>query len=173
MQGRTGSFHLKQLIQESVVGATTSRLATNEIAVDKRNSAENSYSSQESEMPQLGELMGKFLADGKIDSREVETLGALLYTDRKIDRTEAEFLIEVHRRVERVSPGFEKFFYKAIKQHVLTDGMIDPEKAEWLRELILVDGKVDEREKKLIRELRGEASYACPEFEAVYEETLL
>lgn len=121
-------------------------------------------------MPQLRELMGKFLADGKIDSREVETLGALLYTDRKIDRTEAEFLIELHRRVERVSPGFEKFFYKAIKQHVLTDGVIDPEEAVWLRDMILADGKVDEREKKLLRGLKGEAARTCPEFEDLFAE---
>lgn len=40
LQGRTCSYHLKQLIQETVVGATTLRLATNEIAVDKRNNAE-------------------------------------------------------------------------------------------------------------------------------------
>ena len=121
-------------------------------------------------MPLLRELMNKFLADGKIDSREVETLGDLLYTDGRIDRTEAEFLIELHRRVERVSAGFERFFYKAIKQHVLTDGVIDPEEAVWLRDMILADGKVDEREKKLIRELRGEASFVCPEFEGLYEE---
>lgn len=121
-------------------------------------------------MPLLRELMNKFLADGKIDSREVETLGDLLYTDGRIDRTEAEFLIELHRRVERVSAGFERFFYKAIKQHVLTDGVIDPEEAVWLRDMILADGKVDEREKKLIRELRGEASYVCQEFEGLYEE---
>jgi len=123
-------------------------------------------------MPQLRELMGKFLADGKIDSREVETLGDLLYTDRKIDRTEAEFLIELHRRVERVSPGFEKFYYKAIKQYVLAEGVIDDGQTAWLRRVIFLDGKVDEREKKLIRELRGEAAYVCPDFDDLYEECL-
>lgn len=121
-------------------------------------------------MPHLRELMAKFLADGKIDSREVESLGELLYTDRKIDRTEAEFLIELHRRVERISPGFEKFYYKAIKQYVLADGAIDAETAAWLRRAIYADGKVVEREKKLIRELRGEASEICPEFEALFDE---
>lgn len=45
-------------------------------------------------MPLERELMNKFLADGKIDSREVETQGDLLYADGRIDRTEAEFLIE-------------------------------------------------------------------------------
>lgn len=72
--------------------------------------------------------------------------------------------------MERVAPAFEKFFYQAIKRHVLTDGAIDPEEAAWLRRMILADGKVDEREKKLLRELRGEAARACPEFEALFAE---
>ncbi len=123
-------------------------------------------------MPNLRELMGGFLADGKIDGREVDTLCDLLYTDRKIDRTEADFLIEMHRRVERVSPAFEKFYYKAIKQYVLAEGVIDDKHTAWLRRAIFLDGKVVEREKKLIRELWGEASYACPEFVALHEDCI-
>ncbi len=121
-------------------------------------------------MPQLRELMEKFLADGKIDGREVENLTGLLYTDRRIDRAEADFLIVLHKRVERVTPGFERFFYKAIKQHVLTDGAIGPAEAAWLRRVTLADGKATDPEKKLLRELRGEAARTCPEFEALFEE---
>ncbi len=123
-------------------------------------------------MPKLRDLMGKFLADGKVDVKEIETLCDLLYTDRKIDRTEAEFLIEMYRRVERVSPAFEKFYYKAIKQYVLAEGLIDDAQTAWLRRAVFIDGRVDEREKKLIRELRGEASGVCPVFEALYEECI-
>jgi uncharacterized tellurite resistance protein B-like protein len=123
-------------------------------------------------MPKIRELMHKFLLDGKIDGREVDSLCTLLYSDGTIDRQEAEFLIQLHRRVERVSPGFEKFFFQAIKQHVLTDGVIDKEEAAWLRQIVFADGKVDPREKKLIRELRGECAYVSPEFEALYVECL-
>ena len=123
-------------------------------------------------MPKLRDLMGKFLADGKVDSKEIETVCDLLYTDGKIDRTEAEFLIELHRRVERVSPAFEKFYHNAIKQYVLAEGLIDDAQTAWLRRAIFLDGRVDEREKKLIRELRGEASDVCPGFEALYEECI-
>lgn len=121
-------------------------------------------------MPQLRELMDKLLADGKVDGREIDALTDLLYADGWIDRAEAEFLIELHKRVERVTPGFEKFFYQAIKDHVLNDGKIDAEEANWLRRMITADGKVDDREKKLLRELRGEATEVCPEFEALYAE---
>ena len=121
-------------------------------------------------MPKLRELMEHHLADGKIDGREVEALTGLLYADGRIDRQEADFLIELHKRVERVSPAFEKFFYQAIKDHVLNDGKIDAKEANWLRRMITADGKVDDREKKLLRELRGEATEVCPEFEALFLE---
>lgn len=117
-------------------------------------------------------LMEKILADGKVEGHEVEQLRVLLYADGKIDRKEAEFLIELHKRVERDSPAFEKFFYAAIKQHVLHDGVIDTEEAAWLRRMIWDDGRVDEREKKLLRELKGEAKRVSPEFEALFQECL-
>lgn len=121
-------------------------------------------------MPNLREVMAKVLADGKIDSQEIESLTALLYADGVIDREEAEFLVLLHKRVVRVTPKFEKFFYQAIKAHVLTDGRIDSEEATWLRHVVFADGEADEREKKLIRELRGEARHVCPEFEALYQD---
>lgn len=34
LQGKVGSFHLKQMIQEAVIGATALRLVANEVAVD-------------------------------------------------------------------------------------------------------------------------------------------
>jgi uncharacterized tellurite resistance protein B-like protein len=121
-------------------------------------------------MPQLRALMEKFLADGRIDGREIEALGELLPPGREITRAEAEFLMEMHKRVERVTPAFERFFYRAIKRHVLADGVIDAGEAAWLRRMILADGKVDDREKKLLRELKGEATRAAPEFDALFAE---
>lgn len=123
-------------------------------------------------MPKLRAVMERVLADGRIDGHELVELSEMLYADRKIDRQEAEFLLELHKRVERVSPGFEKFFYRAIKDHILCDGIVDREEAAWLRRMIFADGRVDERERKLLRELRGEAARACPEFEALYVECL-
>lgn len=123
-------------------------------------------------MPQYRALMEKILSDGKVEGKEVAELRQMLYADGKIDRREAEFLIELHKRVERVSPAFEKFFYQAIKSHVLLDGVIDAEEAGWLRRMILADGRVDEREKKLLRELKGEAKTVSPEFQALFVECL-
>ena len=118
----------------------------------------------------LRELMENLLTDGKIDGREVEALTGLLYADRRIDRDEAEFLLQLHRRVERASPGFDRFFYAAIKRHVLTDGAISANEAVWLRRVILADRKAADPEKKLLRELKGEAARTCPEFDALVAE---
>jgi len=123
-------------------------------------------------MPKLRELMQKMLSDGKVDGHGLVSLCDTLYADDKIDRQEAELLIELHKRVERVSPAFESFFYQAIKRHVLTDGKIDAEEADWLKRMIFADGRADKREKKLIRELKGEATHLCHEFEGLYADCL-
>lgn len=115
-------------------------------------------------------LRERILADGKIDGQEVEELRKLLHADGKIDEEEANFLVELHKRVEHTSPAFEQFFYSAIKSFVLTDGKIDAAEAAWLRRMILADGQVDDREKKLLRELKGEAKETSPEFEALLAE---
>lgn len=119
-------------------------------------------------MPNFRELLVKVLADGKVDGHEVEMLSDLIYADAVVDRTEADFLVELKRRVTRPSPGFEKFFYKAVAAHVLHGGVLTPEKADWLRAVIFADGKVHDLERKLVREVRGQARRTCPEFEALY-----
>jgi hypothetical protein len=71
-----------------------------------------------------------------------------------------------------VTPAFEKFFFQAIKDHVLTDGRVGAAETVWLRQMILTDGQVTERERKLLRELKGEAREAGPEFRALCDECL-
>lgn len=117
-------------------------------------------------------LGNKILANGKVNGHEVESLRSLISADGMIDREEAEFLLDIYKRLNQVTPAFENFFYRAIKQHLLADGTIDDERATWLRRLILNDGKVSEREKKLLRELRGEASEISIEGQALFEECL-
>lgn len=114
----------------------------------------------------------KILTNGKIEGHEVEALRELISADGEVDREEADFLIHLYRRTDQIAPAFERFFYAAIKQHLLADGTIDSERAAWLRRLILVDGKVSEREKKLLREIRGEAKDISGEGHALIEECL-
>lgn len=115
-------------------------------------------------------LQKKILADGRVNSKELELLKSVLYEQGKIGKPEVEFLVQLHRRVERVSPAFEQFFYVAVKQHVLIDKSIDPNEVAWLRSIIFEDGKVTSRDVTLLRELRGEASTTCPEFDELFAE---
>jgi uncharacterized tellurite resistance protein B-like protein len=121
-------------------------------------------------MPQLRELMEKVLVDGKIDRPELTALSDLLYAAGRIDREEAEFLVELSKRLEWVSPAFERFYYTAIKRHLLSDRAVSPEEVAWLRQMVFTHDRVSEREWKLIQELRGEAKHVCPAFEALYVE---
>lgn len=115
-------------------------------------------------------LLEKILADGKVDPQEIAEIRATVYADGKVDRPEADFLVELHKRLERPTPAFEDFFYQAIKDHVLADGSVDADEAGYLRRLILDDGEVSEREKKLLREIKGEAKTVSAEFEALAKE---
>ncbi len=124
-------------------------------------------------MADLRQLMEDVLADGRIDGQEIERLRHELYADGKIDRAEADFLIELHKRVQRPSGhAWEQFFYQAIKDHVLADGSIDVEETAWLRRMLLEDGRIDDAERKFLHQVKGEARKVCPEFDALYAECM-
>ncbi|MBV9123788.1 MAG: TerB family tellurite resistance protein [Planctomycetes bacterium] len=113
-----------------------------------------------------------FLADGVIDNREVKILEKELYADGVIDKQEREFLIDLRNRSKKPNPAFTRFFFKAIKAHVLQDGVIDAAEARWLREMLFADGQIDADEKKFLRELKREAQKVSPAFETLYQECL-
>jgi hypothetical protein len=119
-------------------------------------------------MLKLRQIEQEIMAKGKVDSPELELLRGQLYADGKIDRAKAEFLIELHKRVQHMNPGFDQFFYTAIKDHVLQDGRIDAEKSAWLRQMFFADCKLDDEERKFRHELKGAAKQISPEFEALF-----
>jgi uncharacterized tellurite resistance protein B-like protein len=123
-------------------------------------------------MQNLRQLEQEILAHGRIDKPEIERLRKELYADGKVDRKRADFLVELHKRTKPQTPHFEKFFYQAIKDHILADGKIDAEEAAWLRQMLFADGKIDDHERKFMHELKGEAKHAGPEFEALFTECM-
>jgi hypothetical protein len=42
-----------------------------------------------------------------------------VYAGNKIDRQTADFLVELHKRVQHRTPAFEKFVYQEIKDQPL------------------------------------------------------
>ncbi len=127
---------------------------------------------QESVRLKLRELEERIAGKGRVDGADLEALRDVVYSNGKVDRTRADFLAELHKRVQRKSPAFDHFFYQAIKNHILADGRISAEESGWLRQLVFADGKIDDQERKFLHELKGEAKETAPEFDKLFQEAM-
>jgi hypothetical protein len=123
-------------------------------------------------MTDLRQVEHNLLAKGRVEGHELEVLRQTMYAGSKIDRRGADFLVELHKRVQHLTPAFERFFYQAIKDHILTNGRIDAEASAWLRRMLFADGKIDDEERKLLHELKGEAEQVSQEFEVLFKESM-
>jgi hypothetical protein len=123
-------------------------------------------------MQNLQEIEQAILANGRVDGPELEALRHKLYAGGKIERRDADFLVELHKRVQHMTPAFEKFFYQAIKDYILAHGRIDAEETTWLRQMLFADGKIKDEERKFLHELKGEAKKVSPEFELLFAECM-
>jgi hypothetical protein len=121
-------------------------------------------------MPEMRQIERDILAIGMVEGQELEMLRSQVYAAGEIDRPTAELLVELHKRVQHCTPAFEKFFYQAIKDHILADGRIDAEETAWLRQMLFADNKIDDQQHKFLHELKGEAKQVSPEFEALFKE---
>jgi hypothetical protein len=123
-------------------------------------------------MLEFQQIEHDILAKGRVDGHEMEALRRHLYACGTIDRRGADFLVELHKRVQHLTPAFEHFFYQAIKDHILARGLIDAEEAAWLRRMLFADGKIDDQERKFLHELKGEAKQVSRDFEALFAECM-
>jgi uncharacterized membrane protein YebE (DUF533 family) len=123
-------------------------------------------------MLKLRQVEQDIMTTGKVDKAELEILRQQLYARGGIDRQGADFLVELHKRVQHVTPAFEHFFYQAIKDHILAHGRINAEETSWLRRMLFADGKIDDQERKFLHELKGEAKEVSREFEVLFGESM-
>jgi hypothetical protein len=123
-------------------------------------------------MLQLRQIEQDIMATGKVSGHELKVLRQQMYVSGKIDRRGADFLVEIHKRVQHLTPAFEHFFYQAIKDHILGHGRIDAEEADWLRQMLFADGIIDDKERKFLHELKGEAKQVSQEFEVLFAECM-
>jgi len=123
-------------------------------------------------MQELHRIEQDILARGKVDSDHLQALRRALYTGGKVGRPEADFLVELHKRVQHPNPAFEQLFYRAIKDHVLADDRIDAEEAAWLRRMLFADGEITDEERNFLHELRGESGQMSLEFAALFVEAM-
>ena len=112
------------------------------------------------------------LADNKIDEQEVRALRKELYADGKIERKELEFLVELRDALKTPSPVFDRFFFKAVKDGILGNGIISASETRWLRSMIFADKKVDADEKRLMKDLKKAATKVDKGFDALYAEVV-
>jgi uncharacterized tellurite resistance protein B-like protein len=112
------------------------------------------------------------LENGRVDGHELEELRKVIYANGKVSRQHADWLVTLHKRVQKMTPAFTHFFYQAIKHHILADGRINAEETAWLRQMLFFDGKISDEERKLLRELKGEAKETSPEFEKLVAECM-
>jgi len=118
------------------------------------------------------------LADDVIDEAEVKILKKELYADKQIDKKEVEFLIELRNDAQKkakgapLSPAFENFFFKAIQDNVMGDGVIDDKEVNWLRKMLFADGTIDAAEKKFLQKLKKAATTPSAKFDKLYEECM-
>jgi hypothetical protein len=122
-------------------------------------------------MLELRQIEQDILAIGKVEGQELEKLRRWVRDGRKIDRQTADFLVDLHKRVQHRTPAFEKFFYQAIKDHILALGRISKEESAWLRRMLFANGKIDDEGRKFLHELEGEAKEVSYEFEALFNES--
>jgi hypothetical protein len=123
-------------------------------------------------MLKLRHIEQDILSTGKVDGSKLERLRRELYSHDTIERPQADFLVELHKRVQHCTPAFEQFFYQAIKDHILAQGSIGAEAAAWLRRMLFADGKIEDEERKLLHELKGEAKQISREFEILFQESM-
>jgi hypothetical protein len=123
-------------------------------------------------MADLRQIEREILAIGKVEGKELELLRKQVYGVGKIDRPTADFLVELHKRVQHRTPAFEKFFYQAIQDHILANGRVGKEESAWLRRMVLADGKLEDEERKFLHELKGQARQVSPEFEALFQKCM-
>ncbi len=123
-------------------------------------------------MVDLRQIEHDILANGRVDTQELEMLRGQLYVDGTIDRRGADFLVELYKRVQHRTPAFEHFFYQAIKDHILARGRIETEESAWLRRMLFADGKIADEERKFLHELKGEAEQVSREFEVLFAESM-
>jgi hypothetical protein len=115
---------------------------------------------------ELKELEQRFMTRRRLDDFDAEELRrALRSDDGKISRKEANFLVKLRERVPDRTPGFERFFYKALSNHLLNDELFSATEGKWLWKLLFADDKLDERETELLCQLRDRARVVNPEFE--------
>jgi len=112
------------------------------------------------------------LADGSIGEKDAEIIRREFLADSAINRTEAEFLIDLRNSAPKAVQKFHEFVFEVVQKALLADGAISAAEAAWLEKFLLADGTVDELEKAFLRRIKAAAGATSPEFDALVKKYL-
>src|SRR5262245_59779369 len=113
------------------------------------------------------------LADGKIDEPEIAVLkkvlkssaGGVLQEGASFLRDlRAEYTKKAKAKKEKLTPAFERYFFKTISEYVLKDGEISDHEAKWMRETLFADNRIDDNEWKFLQNLDKKAKTKASSF---------
>jgi len=104
----------------------------------------------------LTNLYDSVVADGKIDSDEVDQIKNIIFDDGIIDDNEVDFLFKVNDAVSGNDncEEWQELFVAAITDNIMADGTIDEDEAVKLENRMNGDNKIDIVEKALLAELK-------------------
>ena len=113
-------------------------------------------------------------AAGKVDGSEIKVLKKALYADDQIELDEIQFLSELRNAVvkkakKKATHALDKFFLKAIEDHILQDGVVSVEEVSLLQAQVFADKRLVKGGKKLVESLKKKATSVPPELDALLE----
>ena len=123
----------------------------------------------------LRDLKFEILQDGEdltIDSAEFERIKKHLENQACVTPDELKTLTEMRTEARRVCPEFDEFFFTALRDAILKDGMIDSFEHFQLLRLLYGGGGIDSAERKFLQQLRAGLKHVSPEFEALYQQAM-
>jgi uncharacterized tellurite resistance protein B-like protein len=112
------------------------------------------------------------LADKKIDARETRLLKEAILDDGVVDEEELDLLVELRNDAETTHPGFERFFFMALKEYMLSGRYVSVPKVNKLRDIIMADGIIGRRERWVLREIQNKAGRCVRKFDKIFGQYL-
>jgi hypothetical protein len=107
------------------------------------------------------------LKDGSIGEKETDIITKEFLSEGVINKSEAEFLIDLRNSATRAAQKFHEFVFDIVQKALLADGAISAAETAWLEKFLLADGKVDDLEKAFLKRMNAAAKKTSPEFDAL------
>ena len=106
------------------------------------------------------------LADECIESQDARIIREGLFGDGKVDKSRFDFLVTLRRKARSVAVEFDETVFGVVKQVLIKNGGISPERTKWLKSFLGPKGGSSKHERAFLQDLQGSGNKHCPEFVA-------